>query len=189
MASTAVVTKTENSSEILQMLVIYIQGALVWALGPLDKNIEYLLLIVLIDTIFAINVAKVKGTFSFKIMVLKTADKLMIYFLWISMSHAFEVISGMTGARYSILLSIITIEVVSALRNTSQSGRGQIASVIMIAYKSILGNFAQGANSFAQTLFDEKTQNLSNDGILKVEEEVKTKEESNSGGVVDEETK
>jgi phage-related holin len=74
---------------------IFIKGILIFLLGPLNLQLGYLLVAVGIDLIFGIQVARKEKTFSWKVLFQKVPTKIVIYALWISMFHAFDMMAGL----------------------------------------------------------------------------------------------
>lgn len=122
----------------LQDPLLWFKGGLVFLIGPLNIQLAYLLLALGIDLIFGIQIALRDKTFQWKILFKKLKNKLMIYVLWIGMFHAFDMVAGLPdSARWSIIVLLAGLEIVSAIKNTAKLGHNQLAEGLERLYLSL----------------------------------------------------
>jgi phage-related holin len=144
---------------------IFLKGALIFLLGPLDLQLAYLLIAVGIDLMFGIQVARKLNTFSWKVLFQKVRAKIIIYALWISMFHAFDMIAGLpNSARWAVVVMLAGMELMSAIKNTAKLGHGRLADALEALYLTLLSRH----NINGDQTGDEEVE---------VEEEVKVVEE------------
>jgi phage-related holin len=147
---------------------IIVKGSLIFLLGPLNLQIGYLLLAVAIDLCFGIQVARKEKTFSWKVLFQKVRAKIVVYALWISMFHAFDMIAGLpNSARWAVIVMLAGMELMSAAKNTAKLGHGKLADALEALYLTLLSRHSV-------------------DGVQEDEEEVEVEEKIT---VVEEETK
>jgi phage-related holin len=122
----------------LQEPLLFSKGAIVFLIGPLDHQLSYLLIAMLVDLIFGIQVALREKKFSITILLHKFGVKLVTYGLWIVMFHAFDRIAGLpdTG-RWSLILVLAGLEIVSAIKNTSKLGHSALAEALEKLYLTL----------------------------------------------------
>lgn len=118
--------------------LLFLKGAVIFALGPLNHQLSYLALAMVIDLIFGIQVALKEKDFKFSTMVNKFGIKALTYSLWIAMFHAFDMISGLpdTG-RWSLILILVGLEIFSAIKNTSKLGYTALAEALEKLYLTL----------------------------------------------------
>jgi phage-related holin len=118
---------------------VFIKGALIFLLGPLNLQLAYLLLAVGIDLIFGIQVARKEQTFKWNLLFTKVRKKIFIYALWISMFHAFDMIAGLpNSARWAVVVMLAGMELVSAAKNTAKLGHGKLADALEGVYLALI---------------------------------------------------
>lgn len=118
---------------------VFVKGALLFLLGPLNLQLAYLLLAVAIDLVFGIQVARKEKTFKWSILLQKVRGKIFIYGLWISMFHAFDVIAGLPdSARWAVVVMLAGMELVSAAKNTAKLGHGKLADALEGVYLALM---------------------------------------------------
>ncbi len=114
---------------------IFLKGALVFILGPLSHQPAYLLVAIVVDLIFGIQVAIKTKTFRRKILFHKFGRKVSTYLLWIVMFHAFDMATGLPDtARWSLISILVGLEITSAIKNTTKLGYGVLAEAISALY-------------------------------------------------------
>jgi phage-related holin len=147
---------------------IFIKGALIFLLGPLDIQLAYLLLAVGIDLIFGIQVAKKEKTFKWGLLLNKVRKKIFIYGLWISMFHAFDMIAGLpNSARWAVVVTLAGMELVSAAKNTAKLGHGKLADALEGVYLALVRNnpvLNQDAETPEQAKESQKETSASKEG-------------------------
>lgn len=128
------------NSIIFEPLII-LKGALIFLVGPLNLQLAYLFLAVGIDLVFGIQVAKKEKTFEWKLLILKVRKKVLVYVLWISMFHAFDMVAGLPNtARWAVIVMLAGMEIVSAIKNTARLGHGTLADALESLYFSLTKN-------------------------------------------------
>lgn len=119
--------------------IVFIKGALIFLLGPLNLQLAYLLLAVGIDLVFGIQVARKEQAFTWSILFQKVRSKIFIYGLWISMFHAFDMIAGLpNSARWAVVVMLAGMELVSAAKNTAKLGHGKLADALEGVYLALM---------------------------------------------------
>lgn len=117
---------------------LFLKGSLLFLIGPLDLQLAYLVLAVWIDLIFGVQVAITENKFKWSILFTKVRRKFMIYGLWIAMFHAFDVIAGLPDtARWSVVVMLAGMEVLSAVRNTAALGHSKLAEALESVYLTL----------------------------------------------------
>lgn len=123
---------------------LFLKGSLIFLIGPLDLQLAYLILAVAIDLIFGIQVAVMENKFKWTILFNKVRRKFMIYGLWIAMFHAFDVIAGLPDtARWSVVVMLAGMEILSAVRNTAALGHSKLAEALESVYLTLTKSLPQ----------------------------------------------
>lgn len=118
---------------------LYIKGALVLLIGPLNNQIGYLLLAIVIDLFFGIQVARKEKQFSWGMLFIKVRRKLLIYILWITMFHAFDMVTGLPNtARWAVVAMLASMEIFSAIKNTAKLGYTKLADSLEQIFLSLI---------------------------------------------------
>lgn len=118
---------------------LFVKGALLFFLGPLNFQLAYLLLAVGIDLVIGIEVARKEGTFKWTLLFGKVRQKIFVYSLWISMFHAFDMIAGMPDtARWAVVVMLGGMEILSAAKNTAKLGHGKLADALEGIYLALM---------------------------------------------------
>jgi phage-related holin len=118
--------------------LLFLKGAVVFAIGSLNHQLSYLALAMVIDLIFGIQVALKERNFKAMTLVKKFGVKAVIYTLWIAMFHAFDMVAGFPDtARWSLILILVGLEIMSAIKNTSKLGYGSLADTLERLYLSL----------------------------------------------------
>lgn len=118
--------------------LLFLKGAVVFAIGPLNHQLSYLALAMVIDLIFGVQVALKEKNFKPMVMVKKFGIKAVTYSLWIAMFHAFDMVAGFPDtARWSLILILVGLEIMSAIKNTSKLGYGVLADALERLYLSL----------------------------------------------------
>lgn len=121
--------------------LLWFKGGLVFLIGPINIQLAYLVLALGIDLVFGIQIALRDRTFKWNILFKKLKNKLMIYFLWIGMFHAFDMVAGLPdSARWSVIVLLAGLEIVSAIKNTAKLGHNQLAEGLERLYLSLTKN-------------------------------------------------
>lgn len=116
----------------------FLKGVLIWALGPINYQLGYLLLVMAIDLVFGIQVARKQKKFSWRVLVKKTVVKIEVYALWIIIFNAFDKISNLPGtARWLTILALLGIEIASNLRNTGKLGHSKVVKALEDVYEKL----------------------------------------------------
>jgi hypothetical protein len=114
--------------------LVWLKGAIIFIIGPLDLHLSYLLLAVSVDLVFGIQVALKQKDFTWSALISKFGKKLKIYILWMVMFHA-----GLPDtARWSLIVLLTGMEILSAIKNTSKLGYGRLADALENLYLSLL---------------------------------------------------
>lgn len=122
-------------------LSLFVKGAFIFLLGPLNLQLAYLSLAVVIDLVFGIQVARKEKTFSWNLLFSKVQKKIFIYALWISMFHAFDMIAGLpNSARWAVVVMLAGMELVSAAKNTAKLGHTRLADALEGLYLALMRN-------------------------------------------------
>lgn len=131
---------------------LFLKGAIVFAIGPLNHQLSYLFLAMVVDLLFGIQVAVKKKEFSPIVLVKKFGVKVLTYVLWIAMFHAFDSIAGLpdTG-RWSLIMVLVGLEIASAIKNTASLGHTQLAEYLESLYLSLTKQKGGSANETATT--------------------------------------
>lgn len=117
---------------------IFIKGILIFLIGPLNLQLGYLLIAVAIDLIFGIQVSRKEKTFKWKLLFTKVRSKFLFYALWISMFHAFDMITGLpNSARWAVIVMLAGMELMSAVKNTSKLGHNNMADALETLYLTL----------------------------------------------------
>lgn len=120
---------------------IFVKGALIFMVGPLDIQLAYLILAIAIDLVFGIQVALKNKSFKWSILIKKVSHKLLIYTLWIGMFHAFDMVAGLPDtARWAVITMLAGLEIVSAIKNTATLGHSRLADALENLYLSLTKN-------------------------------------------------
>lgn len=118
---------------------LFVKGALIFMVGPLNLQLGYLLLAVGIDLVFGIQVARKEKIFSWKILMSKVRRKIFIYAMWISMFHAFDMIAGLPNtARWAVVVMLAGMELVSSAKNTAKLGHNKLADALEGVYLALM---------------------------------------------------
>jgi phage-related holin len=119
--------------------LLFLKGALVFAIGPLNHQLSYLFLAMVIDLIFGVQVALKNKEFKMNTLVRKFGIKLTTYMLWITMFHAFDMIAGLPDtARWSLIMVLVGLEIVSAIKNTASLGYNRLAEALEKLYLNLV---------------------------------------------------
>lgn len=126
------------TTEGLGGLLALVGGALVLLVGPLNLQVGYLLLVISLDLILGIRVARKKGDFSLWYTIKRTSEKLFIYTVWISVFHALDMVARLPGtARWMCILALLTQEIASALRNTHKLGHTTLGAALTDVWQNV----------------------------------------------------
>lgn len=118
---------------------LYLKGVIVFLIGPINAQLSYLLLAVMIDVIFGMQVASKNKEFSIVLLFSKVRKKLFVYALWISMFHAFDMVTGLPNtARWSVIVMLLGMELLSAAKNTAKLGHGRLSDALEHVYLSLI---------------------------------------------------
>jgi phage-related holin len=121
----------------IQDPLLWVKGGLIFLIGPLNLQVTYLLLALGIDLAFGVQIAVRNKTFRWRILFTKLKHKVMIYTLWISMFHAFDMVTGLpNSARWAVIVLLAGLEMMSAIKNTARLGHNQLADALERLYLS-----------------------------------------------------
>lgn len=119
--------------------LLWLKGAIVFLIGPIDFHLAYLMLAMSVDLAFGVQLAVRERAFSWKKMYQKFGSKAKVYLLWIIMFHAFDMIAGLPdSARWSLILILVGMEIVSAIKNTSRLGHSDLAEALSNLYLTLI---------------------------------------------------
>jgi phage-related holin len=126
---------------------LFLKGALVFMIGPLNHQVSYLFMAMVVDLLFGVQVAFKKKDFKLTVLVRKFGIKVSMYLLWIVMFHAFDSIAGLpdTG-RWSLIMILVGLEIASAIKNTARLGHTQLAEYLEALYLSLTKTKGGSAN-------------------------------------------
>src|SRR5437763_9947672 len=117
---------------------VFIKGILIFLIGPLNLQLSYLLIAISIDLVFGIQVARKEKTFTWKLLLQKVRSKFIVYALWISMFHAFDMIAGLpNSARWAVVVMLAGMELMSAAKNTAKLGHSRLADALEALYLTL----------------------------------------------------
>lgn len=114
---------------------IVLKGSLLFLIGPINAQLGYVAVAVLIDLMFGIRVAVKTKSFSWNIFVKKVSNKILIYAAWIALFNALDMVVGLPStARTSVIVLLISMEILSASKNTAKLGYGKLAGLLENIY-------------------------------------------------------
>lgn len=115
--------------------LLFLKGSLLFLIGPLDAQLMYVGVALLIDLVFGVKVAKKEKTFSWKVFTTKVSNKVLIYVAWIAMFNAMDMVVGLPNtARTSVIVVLMSMEILSASKNTAKLGYGRLAELLENIY-------------------------------------------------------
>lgn len=133
-----------NLSAVIEEPLSWIKGGLIFLIGPINLQLAYLFLAIGIDLIFGIQIAIRERSFRWRILFSKLSTKLIVYGLWISMFHAFDMVSGLPdSARWTVIVMLAGLEIVSAIKNTARLGHNRLADALENLYFMLTKNQSQ----------------------------------------------
>ena len=113
----------------------YLKGGLLFLIGPLNAQLAYVAVVVLIDLLFGMKVASNEKVFSWRVLGNKVSNKVLVYGAWIAMFNALDMAIGLTNtARNALILILISMEIFSASKNTAKLGYGRLAALMENIY-------------------------------------------------------
>jgi len=116
-------------------VLLFLKGALLFLVGPLNAQLAYMFVAIGIDLFFGIKVASKEKTFSWNTLAVKVGNKVMIYGAWIAMFHVLDMVIGLPStARNGVILLLISMEIMSASKNTAKLGYGKLATLLENIY-------------------------------------------------------
>lgn len=119
--------------------LIFLKGAIIFILGPINAQLAYLLLAVAIDIVFGVQLAVRQKEFSIKTLFVKVYRKLIVYALWLSMFNAFDMVAGLPNtARWALIVMLVGMELLSAAKNTAKLGHGKLSDAIEHVYLTLI---------------------------------------------------
>lgn len=119
--------------------MIFIKGIIVFLLGPLDLQLTYLFAVIVIDSMFGVQVAKKEKKFTWTLLASKLANKLLGYSLWIMMFHAFDMVAGLPDtSRWALITMLVGLEILSSIKNTAKLGHVKLAMQLEALYMAIV---------------------------------------------------
>lgn len=115
--------------------LIFFKGSLLFLIGPLNAQLGYLMLALLIDVIFGIKVARQNNTFSWNILSRKVGNKIIIYGAWIAMFNALDMVAGLPNtSRTAVIVVLVSMEILSSSKNTARLGYDRLAKLLENVY-------------------------------------------------------
>jgi phage-related holin len=143
-----------NRSFFEQEPLLFLKGAVIFAIGPLNHQLSYLFIAMFIDLIFEGQVARKEGQFKLPSLMKKFWGKVFTYVLWIAMFHAFDGVTGLPDtARLSLIIALVGLEIVSATKNTAKLGHNKLAETLGNLYLSLTKN--KGGSTDEESANDE----------------------------------
>jgi phage-related holin len=126
-------------------ILFILHGALIAALGPINFQIGYLLLVVAVDFILGVWAAKRMGVYNARYAWTRSLEKFIIYMIWIVIFHSLDMVANLPGtARWLCILALLGQEIMSSLRNTGRIGHVGIVSALGSVYESITNKYIPG---------------------------------------------
>lgn len=115
--------------------LVFLKGALLFLIGPLNAQLSYVAIAIAIDLMFGMRVAKKEKTFSWVVFTRKVSNKLLVYGAWIAMFNALDMAIGLPNtARTAVIVVLIGMEITSASKNTAKLGYGRLANLMENIY-------------------------------------------------------
>lgn len=133
----------------------WLKGALIFLLGPINLQLMYLLLAIGIDLCFGVQIALREKTFKWKILFKKLRQKIVVYAMWISMFHAFDMVAGLPdSARWAVVVMLAGLEILSAIKNTAKLGHNRLAEGLERLYLTLTKSTATQKQPTQTTMGD-----------------------------------
>lgn len=118
---------------------VFLKGAIVFLIGPINHQLAYLGVVMVIDLIFGTMAAIKLKVFKWFVLFRKIRSKIIIYSLWIAAFHAFDKITEMSGdARLAVIVILTITEIISAIKNTAKAGHKELAESLLDTFRSLL---------------------------------------------------
>lgn len=115
--------------------MLLMKGSLLFLIGPLNAQLSYVVLAIVIDLLFGMRVAAKEKVFSWSVFTGKVGNKIFVYTAWISLFNALDMVAGLPNtARNAVILVLISMEIFSASKNTAKLGYGKLASLMENVY-------------------------------------------------------
>jgi phage-related holin len=117
---------------------VLVKGILIFLVGPLNHQLAALLLAIGIDLVFGIQVAKKEKQFKWSKLFIMMRRKAIIYGLWISMFHAFDMATGLpNSARWAVVILLAGLEIMSAIKNTARLGYSRLSHALEAVFLAL----------------------------------------------------
>ena len=117
-----------------------LQTIFIILLGDLNYQLGYLALAMVVDTIFAIWVARRAKRFKWNEFLYKTTEKVTVYILVIILFHSLDRMLGLNGnARWTILFVLLVSDIFSSLRHLAALGYNNLSVMLGRGYWLLLG--------------------------------------------------
>jgi len=115
----------------LERILIIMQGILILLVGPLNAQLGYVALVLVMDLILGVMVARKNNIFQMKYFKAKTIEKLIVYTIWIIIGHSADIMINLPNViRGVILFVMFSREFVSAAKHTGKLGYQDLADAL-----------------------------------------------------------
>lgn len=115
--------------------LLFMKGALLFLIGPFNAQVYYVCVAIFIDLVFGMKVAAKEKVFSWRVFAGKVSNKILVYGAWIAMFNALDMVIGLPStARNGVILLLISMEIISASKNTAKLGYGRLAELLENMY-------------------------------------------------------
>lgn len=116
------------------------KGLFIILLGPLNYQLQYLLIVMIIDLYIGIRAAYSQKNFKIKYCFGRTLEKFIIYTILIIVSHSLDVVIKLPGTtRWVCIIILLGYEAISVLNNTGKMGYSGISNTLKKYITSTLG--------------------------------------------------
>lgn len=142
----------------LDPMFIWLKGALIWLVGDLNYQLGYLLIVIMVDMLFATWAAKKHNEFEWSILLTKLRGKLTVYALWIIAFHAVDKMLNLPNSgRWMVTVALLGAEILSSAKNTAKLGYTHIADALENIYKSLTTNITKAQGGSTKNVKSTKT--------------------------------
>ena len=115
--------------------LLFLKGGLLFLIGPLNAQLYYVFIALGIDLLFGIKVALKNKAFSWKVLSTKVSNKILVYGAWVALFNALDMVAGLPNtARSAVIMLLISMEIISASKNTAKLGYNRLADLLENIY-------------------------------------------------------